>query len=105
MRLRHSLNLIPSPWIAFTRRFNADLARFWNKVPRNGRLEVRLDLHYHKKAWNPFDMRDDALLDLGPHLIDLAQRMTWGEVLSVQTHILQRKRAELDMVLEPRGAR
>ena len=94
------LDLVPRPWIGFNRRFDPDLMRLRSNVPRDGMLDVRLELHYRRKAWNPFDMRDDALLDLGPHLIDLARWLTLSEVTSVRAHALTQERAEFELELD-----
>lgn len=93
------LDLVPRPLIAFNRRFDPDLTRLRNNVPREGMLDVRLELHYRRKSWNPFDMRDDALLDLGPHLIDLARWLTASEVISVQARALAQEYVEFELEL------
>lgn len=69
-------------------------------MPRDEMLDVRLELHYRRKAWNPFDMQDDALLDLGPHLIDLARWLTASEVTSVRAHALTQEHVKFVMELE-----
>ena len=94
------LDLVPTPSIAFNRRFDPDLAQIRSNVPTEGMLTVRLELHYRRKAWNPFDMKDDALLDLGPHLIDLARWLTASDVSSVQTRVLNPEYAEFDLELD-----
>jgi myo-inositol 2-dehydrogenase / D-chiro-inositol 1-dehydrogenase len=91
--------LVPRPWIGFNRRFDPDLARLRSNVPRDEMLDVRLELHYRRNAWNPFDMRDDALLDLGPHLIDLARWLTVSEVISVRAHTVTQVHAEFELEL------
>jgi predicted dehydrogenase len=93
------LDLVPRPWIAFNRRFDPDLVRLRSNVPRDGMLEVRLELHYRRKAWKPFDMQDDALLDLGPHLIDLARWLSKSEVRSARTLSLKEQCAEFELEL------
>lgn len=93
-------DLAPRPWIAFNRRFDADLIRLKSGAAGDGSPDVRLELHYRRKAWNPFDMQDDALLDLGPHLIDLARWLTASEVQSVRARALDPVRAEFELTLE-----
>ena len=93
------LGLAPRPWMGFNRRFDPDLARLRSNVPRDGMLVIRLELHYRRKSWNPFDMRDDALLDLGPHLIDLARWLIVSEVISVRAHALTQEHAEFELEL------
>lgn len=94
------LDLVPRPWIAFNRRFDPDLVQLRSNVPSEGMLNVRLELHYRRKTWNPFDMKDDALLDLGPHLIDLARWLTASDVKSVHTQVLNLEYAEFELELE-----
>jgi predicted dehydrogenase len=92
--------LMPRPWIAFNRRFDADLIRLKSHAAIARSADIRLELHYRRTAWNPFDMQDDALLDLGPHLIDLARWLTASEVRSVRARALDPARAEFELTLE-----
>lgn len=94
------LNLTPQPWIAFNRRFDPEIIHLKNGLPSEGELCMRLELHYRRKSWNPFDMSDDALLDLGPHLIDLARWLTNSEVRSARGLRLEQGRAEFELELE-----
>lgn len=94
------LDLVPRPSIAFNRRFDPGLAQLRRNVPTEGMLNVCLELHYRRTAWNPFDMRDDALLDLGPHLIDLARWLTGSEVTSVRTQALNQEYVEFELELK-----
>ena len=73
--------LNPSPWIAFNRRFEPGIAALKEALPRDARLHLQLELHYRRDSWKSFDMQDDVLLDLGPHLIDLARWLTDSEIL------------------------
>jgi len=94
------LNLTPQPWIAFNRRFDPEIVHMKKGLPSEGNLCLRLELHYRRKSWNPFDMSDDALLDLGPHLIDLAQWLTNSSIRSVKGLLLEQGRAEFELELE-----
>ena len=58
------------PWIGFNRRFQHGLALL-SSLPR-GRFDLACEIRYRRGSWAPFSVRDDALLDLGPHLVDLA---------------------------------
>jgi predicted dehydrogenase len=91
-------DLRPCPWIGFNRRFDPDIARLKYQSPRDG--NIHLELHYRRSSWKPFDMQDDALLDLAPHLVDLARWLTGGEILSTRTVLLNQCRARLDLKLE-----
>jgi predicted dehydrogenase len=93
------LKLIPRPWLGFNRRFDPELARLRTHLSNQEMLKLRLELCYRRRAWNPIDMHDDALLDLGPHLIDLARWLTASEVLSVQTGNLTFHYVEFELEL------
>jgi len=75
--------LTPAPYCAFNRRFDqgAELAR---RIPPEGDLELHLVLHYRRASWRPLQRGADALLDLGPHLIDLALVLTGAEPLAAR---------------------
>jgi predicted dehydrogenase len=90
--------LRPCPWIGFNRRFDPDITRLKYESPRDG--DIQLELHYRRTSWNPFDMQDDALLDLAPHLVDLARWLTGSEILSVRAVSLNERRVNLDLKLE-----
>lgn len=93
------LALTPRPWIAFNRRFEPSLAAMKRAVPCAQEVRLRLELHYRRMAWKPFDMHDDALLDLGPHLIDLARWLTGSEVSSARTISLKEQYAGFELEL------
>jgi predicted dehydrogenase len=92
--------LNPPPWIAFNRRFEPGITRLKNELPRHSDFQLRLELHYRRAAWKPFDMQDDALLDLGPHLIDLTRWLTGREILWARARSLQEHRTEFEVGLE-----
>lgn len=75
--------LRPAPWIAFNRRFDQGLALI-RKVPPGGGLTMRMVLHYRRNSWRPVQRGDDALLDLAPHLVDLALFLTGSRPLAVR---------------------
>lgn len=91
--------LKPTPWVAFNRRFDPGLIALKQSVPNLRGLQLRLELHYRRTTWKPFDMHDDALLDLGPHLIDLAQWLTRSDVRSVRTLSLNEYCAQFELDL------
>ena len=91
--------LNPSPWIAFNRRFEPSIVRLKEALPRDGKLNLRLELHYRRNSWKSFDMQDDVLLDLGPHLIDLARWLTDSEILWAKALSLNERRAEFELGL------
>lgn len=91
--------LEPAPRIGFNRRFEPGLITLKHAVPKAQGFQVRLELHYRRTTWKPFDMHDDALLDLGPHLIDLTRWLTGSEVRSVRTLSLKEQCAEFELDL------
>ena len=91
--------LEPAPWIGFNRRFEPSLIELKHAAYKAQGFQVRLELHYRRTTWKPFDMHDDALLDLGPHLIDLTRWLTGSEVRSVRTLSLKEQCAEFKLDL------
>ena len=75
--------LRPAPWVAFNRRFDQGL-QLIRKVPPGGDLTMNMVLHYRRRSWRPVQRGDDALLDLAPHLIDLALFLTGSLPLAVR---------------------
>ncbi|MDP2711946.1 MAG: Gfo/Idh/MocA family oxidoreductase [Solirubrobacteraceae bacterium] len=87
--------LTPASWIGFNRRFDQgrDLAR---RVPPEGELDVRMVLHYRRARWRPVAGGDDALLDIAPHLVDLALYLTKALPVAVRAQAA-RERAGLEL--------
>ena len=77
--------LRPAPWIAFNRRFDQGLELI-GRVPPGGDLTLNMVLHHRRDSWRPVTRGDDALLDLAPHLIDLALFLTRSLPLAVRAH-------------------
>lgn len=77
--------LTPAPWIAFNRRFDQGLA-LARRMPAEGDLEMKMVLHYRRRSWKPVQRPDDALLDLAPHLVDLALFLTASVPLAVRAN-------------------
>jgi predicted dehydrogenase len=94
------LELVPKPCLGFNRRFDPDLMRLKNRLSKQEVYGLRLELHYRRQAWNPIDMQDDALLDLGPHLIDLVRWLTACEVTSVTTATLTQHYVKCELEFE-----
>ena len=87
--------LAPAPWIGFNRRFDQGL-KLARRVPAFGDLELQLVLHYRRKSWRPIAGGDDALLDLAPHLIDLALMLTAAPPLAVRAQA-EHERAGIEL--------
>ncbi|MDQ3678437.1 MAG: Gfo/Idh/MocA family oxidoreductase [Actinomycetota bacterium] len=87
--------LTPAPWIGFNRRFDQGL-KLDRRIPNFGELHLRLVLDYRRKSWRPISRGDDALLDLAPHLIDLALMLTGALPVAVRAQS-ERERAGIVM--------
>jgi predicted dehydrogenase len=93
-------HLQPPPWIAFNRRFDPGVRAARAAVPPRGELHLLVELTYRRRAWGAIAVHDDALLDLGPHVVDLARWLTGSEVLAVTAARVEPERAELTLVLD-----
>lgn len=108
----------PAPWVAFNRRFGAgqravraalagredsDHGSGGERAPgsaRPQRVDLMLELRYRRASWGAHTVGDEALLDLGPHLVDLARWLSGDEVAGVRAASLSHERAELELDLE-----
>jgi predicted dehydrogenase len=95
----------PPPWIGFNRRFGRELRPVRESVPPAEPFRLDLRLHYRRGSWAPFAVDDDVLLDLGPHLLDLAGWLARAAVSEVRTRHLTATRARLELrFAENRGS-
>jgi predicted dehydrogenase len=93
--------LDPAPWVGFNRRFDPGAAAVRAIVPEVGDgFELHLQIHYLRRSWRAVAARDDALLDLGPHLVDWALWMTGGTVETVRCSVQTHERAQIEMDLD-----
>jgi predicted dehydrogenase len=97
--------LTPPPWIGFNRRFDPAVGELRSATPAGEPVELLLELHYRRPAWGAHTVRDDALLDLGPHLVDLARWLTRSEVTAVSRTAVSPERAAFELELGPARAR
>ena len=81
------------PWIGFNRRFDPGAARVRAQVMGREGLELHFELAYRRRSWSPVQVHDDALLDLGPHLVDWARWITAGDLDDVRAVELRHERA------------
>lgn len=90
--------LEPAPAIAFNRRFlqGAALAP---SIPAEGWLELELELRFRRLGWGAHASDDEALLDAGIHLIDLAAFLTGSAPIAVRAAALAPERAQLELEL------
>jgi predicted dehydrogenase len=77
--------LSPAPFCGFNRRFDQGV-ELAGHVPQVGNLELHLVLHYRRASWRALQRGEDALLDLGPHLVDLTLMLTGAVPLAVRAH-------------------
>ena len=92
--------LTPCPWLGLNRRFDLGVRRVRAAVPPAGAVQVVLQLAYRRASWRAHTVRDDALLDLGPHVIDLAAWLTRSPVRAVRDAELTTERARMVLVLD-----
>ena len=88
--------LEPAPWIGFNRRFLQGI-ELEDSVPATGSLELELKLCYRRASWSSVAVDDDALLDLGPLLIDLALELVGEPPLAVRAAELAWETAVLEL--------
>lgn len=96
--------LDPAPAIGFNRRFLQGL-ELRDRVPTEGWLELELELRFSRTGWAAHASRDEALLDAGIHLIDLACFLVEAAPLAVRGAELGRERAALELELSRGRAR
>ena len=90
--------LSPQPFLAFNRRFLQGV-ELRSSVPAEGWLELDLELRFRAAAWGAHEARDDALLDAGVHLIDLATHLGSAAPICVRRAEVEPERTcfELDL--------
>ena len=96
--------LDPPPWIGFNRRFDPQIHRLREALP-TGELELELELRAAAARWRPFVAHEDALIDLGIHLFDLARWITGSEVDGVRAATLTERRVDVELRLDGSTAR
>jgi predicted dehydrogenase len=72
--------LEPAVSFGFNRRFEPRLRRLREIVPADAHIELRLEMRTRPGSWRSYVADDHVLLDLGPHLIDLARWLSGAEV-------------------------
>jgi predicted dehydrogenase len=97
--------LTPAPWIGFNRRFEPGMAELRAAVPVGAEVGLTFELAYRRRSWGAHAVADEALLDLGPHLVDLARWITRADVTDVLRAVVTPDRAEFDLALGAARAR
>ena len=98
-------DLHPPPYVGFNRRFDPAVRAVRDAVPADGDVELDLVIHYRRRSWAARSVHDDAIVDLGPHLVDLARWLTGAEVVAVTAADLRPDRATVELELTRGHAR
>jgi len=96
--------LDPRPYLAFNRRFIQGV-ELQDRIPAEGWLELDLELRFRRDAWGAHEAHDEALLDAGIHLIDLACHLTQSAPIAVRQADIKPERATLELELTRARAR
>jgi predicted dehydrogenase len=88
--------LAPAPWIGFNRRFTHG-ARLLDSAPAEGPVDLDLELRYRRASWGAVAVGDPVILDLAPHLVDLALLLTDSPDAHVRAVRLGHERAEIEL--------
>lgn len=97
-------DLEPTPWIGFNRRFDP-VARALRDDVDGAPVDLTVSISYRRAGWRPHVVADDALLDLGPHVIDWVTWIAGTAVVEVQSASIGRHRAAARLRLERGTAR
>lgn len=73
------VGLEPVAWMGFNRRFLPEIATMRTQLASDPPAALELELSILPSAWAAFDGAESALLDLGPHVVDLALWLTGRE--------------------------
>jgi predicted dehydrogenase len=96
--------LDPQPILAFNRRFLQGV-ELRDQIPAEGWLELDLELRFKRGAWGAHEADDEALLDAGIHLIDLACHLTQSTPIAVRQAAIAPERATFELELTRARAR
>ncbi|HEX5989977.1 MAG TPA: Gfo/Idh/MocA family oxidoreductase, partial [Solirubrobacterales bacterium] len=97
-------SLEPEPVLAFNRRFLQG-AELRDSIPAEGWLELDLELRFQQGAWGAHEVRDEALLDAGIHLVDLACYLSGATPIAVRQAQVAPRRAAFELELSRGRAR
>jgi len=89
--------LDPAPWVGLNRRFDPGARGVRDAVPAEGDVDVDVSIVYRRRSWGAHAAHDDALLDLGPHLVDWVRWLTGAEVLDVDAEVVEPDLASVDL--------
>jgi predicted dehydrogenase len=90
--------LEPEPVLAFNRRFLHG-TELRDSIPAEGWIELDLELRFKQGAWGAHEVRDEALLDAGIHLVDLACHLGGSAPIAVRGAKVEPQRASFELEL------
>ncbi|HXQ88541.1 MAG TPA: Gfo/Idh/MocA family oxidoreductase [Solirubrobacterales bacterium] len=96
--------LEPEPVLAFNRRFLQGL-ELRDSIPAEGWIELDLELRFQQGSWGAHEVRDEALLDAGIHLVDLACHLSGAAPIAVRQAQITPRRARFELELSRGRAR
>ena len=92
--------LDPPPWIGFNRRFDPTVGRLRKELDGRGPLRFELTFRYRRASWQARIVKDDPLLDVGTHLLDLARWLSASDIRRVRAETLTSRRCRLELELD-----
>ena len=92
--------LAPAPWIAFNRRFSPGIAGLRARVADAGDVDLWCSIAYRRRSWRAHVVDDDALNDLGPHLVDWVRWLTGRVIVEVAARQLSPGSFFVDVTLD-----
>jgi len=96
--------LNPEPLLAFNRRFLQG-TELREAIPAEGWIEIDLELRFRQGAWGAHEVRDEALLDAGIHLVDLACHLSGAAPIAVRSARVEPQRASFEIEMSRGRAR
>lgn len=96
--------LEPEPVFAFNRRFLQG-TELRDSIPAGGWIELDLELRFKQAAWGAHEVHDEALLDAGIHLVDLASHLSQVAPIAVRHAQIAPQRASFELELSRGRAR
>ena len=96
--------LDPEPLLAFNRRFLQG-SELREAIPAEGWIELDLELRFKQGAWGAHEVRDEALLDAGIHLVDLACHLSGAAPIAVRGAEITPQHASFELELSRGRAR
>ncbi len=78
------VGLEPTAWVGFNRRFEPALSAMRTQLASERPAELELEMTILPSAWGAFSGSESPLLDLGPHVVDLALWLTGCDPLRLR---------------------